>query len=484
MLIVPVFNKADKKTPLVCLALILINAFIYFFIQSGDPEIHQEAYGYYETSGLLSLELKAYQDYLNKNDNGTLVKVSKKENERKKLRSKMFADEKFQWLLSEHLIITDTHADFKKWREKRNQFEKIKNRAVIYRYGYSPQKNNSFGLFTCTFLHGGIMHLVGNMVFLWLVGAILEKAIGAGLFAALYVVTGICASALFGLVYPLSPGPLVGASGAIAGLMGAYGIIFNLRKIRIFYSLGFYFNYASIPAIALFPIWLINEIFQLVANKGSNVAYMAHIGGLLSGIIIGTIYRYTSKARIEALFSKEEKQNEQEILLDSGMKKLIELDLPGARQDFEQVLKIDPKNRSVIKQLFVIGKTNPETEEFHKSAHRLLTTIKNEDVGEYIAVFEEYRSVAQKTRLTLEILEQLSHCYLTVKNLSKAASCISALLKRSPKNSKLPGFLMTLAQGHNENNKEEEATKCYKVLAARYATTSEGMEAAEYLKIF
>jgi hypothetical protein len=69
MLIIPVFNKAGKTTPYVCIALILINAFIYFFIQSGDSQIRQEAYGYYETSGLMTLELKAYQGYLQQKGN-------------------------------------------------------------------------------------------------------------------------------------------------------------------------------------------------------------------------------------------------------------------------------------------------------------------------------------------------------------------------------------------------------------------------------
>jgi len=483
MLILPVVTKTDqKKIPYACLALILLNIIVFFFFQAGDNEIRKQAYDYYHSSGLINLELKAYKDYLRTDGNIVDEEMLEDPQELSQLTSRMFADEKFNKLLLENRIIRPRSPDFNQWREKRGRFEEIKQQAVIYAFGYSPQQRNYIGLFTCMFLHGGVMHLVGNMVFLWLVGAILEQAVGYRRFLVLYIFSGICASELFGLVYPLSPGPLIGASGAIAGLMGSYGVIFGLRKIRVFYSLGFYFNYATIPAISLFPVWLGKEFLQLYTNQGSNVAYMAHIGGLVSGILIGVGYKLVGEQLVDALFEQEEETDKLEKLLESGMGKLTELDLVNARKDFDQILAIEPGNKIALRQLFEIDKTSPQSDLFHQSTSRLLHSLKNENSEDYLNIFEEYRRITGKPRVTIEILEQITHLYLTAHDYPKASPCISAILKRTPDNSKLPGFILALAQGYRKTNKTTEADKCYRLLAARWATTREGLAAAEYLK--
>ncbi len=483
MLIVPVFSKAVKRTPYICITLVLINIFIYFFLQAGDSHIQQEAYRYYESSGLLNIELKTYLNYLQKEQESILLENAlTDERNRATLTSRMFSDNKFNKLLLNNQIITNGHPGFLEWRNKRDEFEKIEQQTVIARFGYSPLKKNTIGLFTCIFLHGSIMHLVGNMVFLWLVGAILEKAVGSIRFIILYGISGICASALFAFAYPLSPGPLIGASGAIAGLMGAYGIIFGMRKIRIFYSLGFYFNYANIPALALFPLWLSNEVFQLYTNSGSHVAYMAHIGGLLSGMLFGTGYRLTDRHKIESLFVQEEEKNQIDQLLDNGMQKLLALDFQAARKDFDRVLTIAPNNPTALRQLFTIDKSAPFTDEFHHSAHRLLNSMSHEKHQEYLSIFEEYNSTAGKPRVSTTMLERLSHCYMACDNFTKASSCIAAILKRSPENAKIPGFLLKLAKGLWRTGKKEEAKKCCRILVGKFGMSRESLEAKDYLK--
>lgn len=482
MLIIPVSTKSGRKQPpYACIALILINAFILFFLQSGDDGIQRQAYDYYERSGLLAIEVEAYKKYLSEKGTAVPELPQDRENERDQLAAKMLADDEFTHRLEANGIIRPEQPEYKDWREKRQTFNGIMEQSVTYRYGYSPRRNNLEGLFTCMYLHGDMMHLVGNMVFLWLIGAMLEAAIGILPFLALYTLTGICASLLFGLVYPLSPGPLVGASGAIAGLMGAYGVIFGLRKIRVFYSLGFYFDYANVPALILFPFWLANEFFQLYTNIGSNVAYVAHIGGLLSGIVTGTGLRFWKKDRIESLFAGEQRKSELEALLDSGMARLAALDLAKARADFLKILSLEPEHSGAIRQLFHIDKGSPGSEEFHKSAHRLLQHLRRTAPDEYLAVFAEYKQTAGKPRLTVEILEQLSYLYLTGNDFNQATACIAAMLKQTPENSKLPGFLYSLAKGYHRNNRGEEARKCLRILATKYGFTPEGAEAERFL---
>lgn len=478
MLIVPVLTKSDKKKiPYICIFLITVNCLIFFFLQSKDSFLYEDAYNYYEASGLAEIELKAYKDYLS--EQGDPLAETELQNGKhvSLLLQKMFADGEFQTLLKDNKIITSKNSVFEEWRVKRTTFEGKISQISSYKYGYSPRENNSAGLLTCIFFHGGFMHLLGNMVFLYLVGAILEAAIGPYFFFVLYIITGVCASALFGVVYPDEPGPLIGASGAIAGLMGAYGVIFGLRKIRVFYSVGFFFNYAMVPALALFPAWLVNEFLQLYFKEGSNVAYVAHIGGLISGMIIGSVYKPLLKNRIDSLFIKAEQKQTVESLLDLGNEMLIEFDLTGARQKFEKVLAIRPDNMQAIRQLYVIDKSSPETEQFHQSAARLLKRIGNSSIDEYLEVFEDYASVVKKPRINLDMLERLCSFYLGKNDHDKAAPYVSVLFKRKPKSTNLPVYLQQLADGFQRDNRPKEAQKCFHALAKRYPESHEGMAA-------
>ncbi len=478
MLIVPVLTKSDKKKiPYICCTIIAVNCLVFFLLQSQDSFLYENAYSYYEESGLGTIELNAYKNYLaQKGDpaveedlqDGTLFQM-------------MFTDEQFLEELEDNRVITPKDPIFEEWQQKRTKFDSMLHQISTYKYGYSPRENNLTGLLTCIFFHGGFMHLLGNMVFLYLVGAILEAAIGPYFFLVLYMVTGVCASALFGIVYPDTPGPLVGASGAIAGLMGAYGVIFGLRKIRVFYSLGFYFNYAMVPALALFPVWLVNEFLQLYFNEGSNVAYVAHIGGLLSGVAIGAGYKPLLADRIDSLFAKAEQKQTVESLLNEGNDLLINFDLAGARRKFEKVLTIRPDSMQAIRHLYVIDKSSPETDRFHRSAEKLLKRIGNNSSDEYLEVFEDYKAAVKKMRLSVDMLEHLCFLYLGKKEFVKAAPLISILLKRAPKSTNLPGYLQQLAVGLQRINKPKEAQKCFQVLAQRYPESTEGVSAVAAL---
>jgi membrane associated rhomboid family serine protease len=101
------------------------------------------------------------------------------------------------------------------------------------------------------------------MIFLWLLGCFLEMGCGRIFYLIVYLLSGLAAGGSFWLIYPHSISPHIGASGAIAGMMGAFAVLFGKEKIKIFFSLGFYFGYRQMTAIALLPLWLCNEFYQL-----------------------------------------------------------------------------------------------------------------------------------------------------------------------------------------------------------------------------
>ena len=148
------------------------------------------------------------------------------------------------------------------------------------------------GLITSMFMHGGWMHLIGNMLFLWIFGDNLEDAFGHIGFAAFYLVCGILAGIVHVMVDPASNVPLVGASGAIAGVMGGYLLLFPKARVDIMFIFIVFFRVFSLPAWVVLAVWFAIQFFQGIGTdaSGGGVAYWAHAGGFVSGILLSLPY--------------------------------------------------------------------------------------------------------------------------------------------------------------------------------------------------
>lgn len=143
-------------------------------------------------------------------------------------------------------------------------------------------------LVTSMFMHGGWMHLIGNMLFLWIFGDNLEDALGHVAYAAFYLVCGVLAGYAHVMVDPSSQVPLVGASGAIAGVMGGYLLLFPKAKVDILFIFIVFFRVFSMPAWVVLAAWFGIQFFQGVASDadGAGVAYWAHAGGFIVGLVL------------------------------------------------------------------------------------------------------------------------------------------------------------------------------------------------------
>ncbi|WP_300550390.1 rhomboid family intramembrane serine protease [Roseovarius sp.] len=141
------------------------------------------------------------------------------------------------------------------------------------------------GLFTSMFLHGGLMHLVGNMLFLWIFGDNMEDRMGHLPYLAFYLVSGMGASLAQVLAGPLSMVPMVGASGAIAGVMGGYLLLFPFARVDILVIFIVFFRIITIPAAILLVLWFATQLFSGIGVDAGNggVAYWAHAGGFVIG---------------------------------------------------------------------------------------------------------------------------------------------------------------------------------------------------------
>lgn len=145
-------------------------------------------------------------------------------------------------------------------------------------------------LLTSIFLHGGWMHLIGNMWFLWVFGDNIEDELGHGVYLIFYVISGLIASVVHIGISPSSNIPIVGASGAIAGVMGAYMVRFPMSRVVTLIPLFIIFTTIELPAFVLLIYWFgiqfVSGAMTLDEASGGGVAWWAHVGGFITGIVL------------------------------------------------------------------------------------------------------------------------------------------------------------------------------------------------------
>lgn len=152
---------------------------------------------------------------------------------------------------------------------------------VIHGEGYA-------GLITHMFLHGGWMHLIGNMLFLWIFGDNLEEEMGRFRFLLFYLAAGLAAAALQIAADPASPVPMVGASGAVAGVMGGYLLLYPKARVDVLLFFLIFFRVFALRAWIVLGLWFGLQLFSgfSTPTDGGDVAYWAHIGGFVAGLVL------------------------------------------------------------------------------------------------------------------------------------------------------------------------------------------------------
>src|ERR1700730_15546381 len=162
----------------------------------------------------------------------------------------------------------------------------------VAQWGIVPDNLHVVSLLTSMFLHGGWLHLIGNMLFLWVFGRNLEDLIGSGRFVVFYLLCGLAAAVVHVVANPYSRMPTIGASGAIAGVMGAYLIKFPRARILTVLPVVFFFTSLEVPAAFLLIWWFAIQFFSGFGSLGENdytgggTAWFAHIGGFLVGMLL------------------------------------------------------------------------------------------------------------------------------------------------------------------------------------------------------
>jgi membrane associated rhomboid family serine protease len=165
----------------------------------------------------------------------------------------------------------------------------------IFAYGAIPEQISRglsySSLITSMFLHGGLLHILGNMLYLFIFGDNVEGLMGSGRYLIFYVLCGLGAALSHILIEPASAVPMIGASGAISGVLGAYMISYPKARVLVLLPIIFYVSTFRVPAVLVLGLWFVNQLISAFAGLGgtpggSGIAWFAHIGGFVVGLLL------------------------------------------------------------------------------------------------------------------------------------------------------------------------------------------------------
>ena len=181
-------------------------------------------------------------------------------------------------------------------------FSPIGTEKIVYALGAIPSNLITFQqtqpvhpavtVFTSMFLHGGILHVGGNMLYLWIFGNNIEDQLGHLRFAVFYLLGGAAAAYAHTLTSPGSTVPMIGASGAVSAVLGAYLLLFPQARVYTVLFFGFFYQILRVPALIVIGFWAIIQLLNGVLSNGAKggVAWMAHVGGFVFGLIVIKIF--------------------------------------------------------------------------------------------------------------------------------------------------------------------------------------------------
>ena len=175
------------------------------------------------------------------------------------------------------------------------------NQTAIYNFGVTPASllggqqgyiHPYLTIFSSMFMHGGWMHLIGNMVFLWIFGDNIEDSMGHKKFLIFYLLCGVFAALLQSGINPQSDIPMIGASGAIAGILGAYLLLHPKANVNVLLWLFIFITVIKVPAFIVLSVWIVSQFFSASFASTGGVAYFAHIGGFIAGGLLIYFFKY------------------------------------------------------------------------------------------------------------------------------------------------------------------------------------------------
>lgn len=438
MLIIPLHRSLSRSNfPLLTLLLILANIFVYAFLQSGDAAVEQRAVGYYQQSDLGKIEFPAYLAWMQEHGSDARKLELAQDAPAEVQVGLIESDDAFLAALHSDRIIAPTHPGYADWHRNRAEFDGILDSTFSRSHAIRFTQVEPGRVLWAMFMHGSMDHIIGNMIFLAILGMLVEGALGPWWFLGLYFVGGIGAGITTTALHWGYEGVALGASGAIAALMGAYCVIWGTRKVRVFYWFFVVFDYVKWPALVLLPFWFGWMVLYPWLSGDAHIDFAAHGGGIASGAALAFWLR--RKGRVRYAFVEEDervdKHERYEAAFEQAQQLVGQLEIPKARELLQRLDKAEPGQLRVLVALYRCARYRGTPAELDAAAARVLGfgAIADADTRELQSVYQDYaKACAGAPRLASNLLMSLLPCWQRLDDDAALESLLRDVAAREP----------------------------------------------------
>ncbi len=473
VILFPIGRKTTlNKFPWFTIGLITFNLFIFILTWPSEKRFLNERVSYNEFSSVGHKLL----DILVSNDSGipqnTKLILKKQKNERNF--PTLFINEIFQSIDNKTLTISPNaqyrwELIYPRYLALKRSLEKSNGShySIFFNYGFSCDTPLFPNILTHQFLHAGILHLFFNMFFLWLVGCNVEECLGPIIFLCLYLFGGMAAALVQIAFYPNSDLPLIGASGAVASIMGAFLIRHSSMRIRVFYLIFFFisarFGVFEMPAWLALPLWFFQQLFMglMTVKYSPQVGYFAHAGGFMLGVIGGILINtfHLSKHWEELA---EQTLPALDLKIEKGFSHLFLNELEDAEKIFKEVIAVYPMHIKARKGLIQLYEQTDNKIRFCEGAVELMkVALDTNNIILVNDILDRTKIITRGTELNDFFLFKLASFYEKAKRWEEAIQVYSQIIEKYTKSLYLAKSLFSLGKILKEQLHRPEEAKQY-----------------------
>ena len=451
---IPLENRPSwRNPPWATILLIVLNMVVFLGPQRAEERAETRAAQFYAASSLPALELPPFVDWLAKTGSPQAERARRLLAHRavEPLLDGLQSEPRFLKLLHDGAVITTAHPQHAQWQQDRAQYGQMLPPPFTRRWAqdYSTDaESKPWTWVTAAFLHGSTGHLLGNMLFLFLFGFSVELALGRGTYLAFYLLGAVGAALLAGWAYAGKGSIGLGASGAVSALMGMYAVLYRLRRIRFFYQLFFYFNYVTAPALILLPAWIANELLLHLLG-GQGIAYMAHLGGLLTGAALMAAAMHLRKAHPVALPTPAAPDPFDQHSA-AARKLAAEMKFDAACAEWRAAVQHRPDDAAALRAWFNLARLQPSGDDFHRAARHIfrLQALDPATLELQHASYLTYLNQAKPgARLSPDDMARLARRFTRAGQFEDAQRLCQALAKTAPDHAELADTLTVCTSG-------------------------------------
>jgi membrane associated rhomboid family serine protease len=386
----------------------------------------------------------------------------------------MMQDERAELLaqLAAGTLVEKSDPRYQAWREAKAREGRLLRRDLGWRMAYRPADGASIELLLSAFAHAGWMHLLGNMLFLYLVGCNLEDRWGRSTFTALYLGGAAVSAATFYLWHRDSEILLVGASGAVAAAMGAFLICFHRARINFLVWSPFKGTYVKeVFAFWVFPMWFSQQLFNswLEARMSLGVAYSAHVGGFAFGLVAALALKVSGIERsrlLPATAAGTEWKEDPEYL--QALERIAAQDIAGAVTSLQAVLGRQPRHEGALEQLARIAINHGEPSLAGQAVSAYVIELARARLQDVLPLTEELRLLEQPIPLSDRANAMLVRAAAAADQPELMVKAALRLITQHPASPLAPGVMWDVARLQERLGHEDLARDTLTYLVGRY----------------